>query len=81
MGAAKAWGAALRMAPPWVLESVAALRLRLRLRWGWQLAWRSLSEWQLALASVSLLPPQQGYRRDPNRRRCLEGRQCRIESN
>ena len=44
MGAAKVWGAALRMAPPWVLESVAALPLRLRLRWGWQLAWRSLSE-------------------------------------
>jgi hypothetical protein len=45
------------------------------------LAWRSLSEWQLASASAYLLPPQQRYRPDPNHRRCLEGRRLRIESN
>ena len=41
---AEAWGAALAMAPTWVLASVAAWLLPMLLQWGWLLAWRSPSE-------------------------------------
>ena len=67
---AEAWGAALAMALIWALASVAASPLPMLLQWGWLLAWRSLSEWQLASASVCLLLPQQRYRPDPNHTHC-----------
>ena len=82
--AAEAWGAALLMAPTWVLASVAAWRLPMLLRWLAGVAVcgcggrASRSQW--ASASVYLLPPQQGYRPAPNHRRCLEGPRFRIES-
>ena len=41
---AEAWGAALEMAPTWVLASAAAWPLPMLLQWGWLLAWRSPSE-------------------------------------
>ena len=44
MAAAEVWGAALPLAPTWVLASVAASPLPLLLLWGWPLAWRSPSE-------------------------------------
>ena len=46
MAAAEAWGAALPMAPTWVLVSVAAWQsaMPMPLQWGWPLASRSLSE-------------------------------------
>ena len=77
---AEAWGVALLTAQLWVLASVVAWELPMLLQWGWPLAWRSLSPWLLASASVYLLPPQQRCRPVPNHRRCLEGPRCRIES-
>ena len=77
---AEAWDAALATAPTSVLASVAASLLPMLLQWGWPLAWRSPSEWQLASASVYLLLRQQRYRPDPSHRHCLEGRRLRIES-
>jgi hypothetical protein len=44
MGAAKAWAAALPMAPTWALASVAAWPLPRLLQWGWLLASGSPSE-------------------------------------
>ena len=51
---AKAWGAALAMAPTGVLASAAASPLPMLLQWGWLLAWGSRS----ALALGSRLRPQ-----------------------
>ena len=72
---AEAWGVALLMAQLWVLASVVAWQLPMLLQWGCGVAvrWRSRSQWQWALASVYLLPPQQRCRLVPNHRRCLEG--------
>ena len=44
MALAEAWGAALPMAPTWVLASAVAWPLPMLLQWGWLLAWRSPSE-------------------------------------
>ena len=69
---AEAWGAALPLAPLWVLGSVAAWlsAMPLRLRWGWQ--------WASAL--VFPRSPRRKYRPDPNHTHYLVDPQRRIES-
>ena len=55
---AKAWGAALAMAPTGVLASAAASPLPMLLQWGWLLAWGSQWRSRSALALGSRLRPQ-----------------------
>ena len=66
MAWAEAWGAALPMAPTWVLASVAAWQsaMPMLLQWGWQLAWRSLSELQSGVG-VGVPPAYRGKNIDP----------------
>jgi hypothetical protein len=82
MAWAEAWGAALPMAPTWVLGSVAVWlsAMPMPLQWGWLLAWRSPLELQWASASVYLLLPRRKYRPAPNHRHYLVGLDRRIAS-
>jgi hypothetical protein len=66
--AAEAWGAALPLAPPWVLGSVAA--------------WLSAMPLPLRWASALVCPrsPRRKYRPDPNHTHYLVDPQRRIES-